>query len=181
MNIYSTILLLRLAWADSCQILWISHIIRWYLYWPQFHAGNFVYPNIWAVNLIIGVFHLDVSSSWSRVIWAFFCVFWSFHSCRHWWSGGQGLQDIPHWSTYRHSWRPFWTCLCDLPVSLTQLSFMVKSKTSNLGTTPLRWRIFWLTDIGLKEFCCTFFGFRNILTLPQKSICLCLKLTYLRN
>ena len=39
---------------------------------------------------------------------------------------------------------------------------MVKSKTFDLETTPLRWRIFRLTEVGLKEFCCTFFGFRNI-------------------
>jgi hypothetical protein len=29
---------------------------------------------------------------------------------------------------------------------------MVKSKTFDLGTTPLRWQIFRLTDVGLKEY-----------------------------
>ena len=46
--------------------------------------------------------------------------------------------------------------------------FMVKSKTFDLGTNLLRWWIFRLTDVGLKEFCCKFFSFRNIWTLPQE-------------
>lgn len=171
MNIYSTILLIRLAWADRCQII-EYHRLSDGTYTDLSCVQVFFcyYSNTWAAHLIRGVFHLDVSSCWSRVIRAFFCVLWSTHSYRHWWSRGQGLKEMPHWSTYRYSWRPFWTCLWDLPVSLMQLFLMVKSKTFDLGTTPLRWWIFRLTDVGLKAFWCTFFAFRNIWTLPQKSI-----------
>lgn len=41
----------------------------------------------WTAKLIRGVFSLDISFiGWFRDIRVFFCVFWSFHSRRGWWS-----------------------------------------------------------------------------------------------
>jgi len=128
MIIYSTILLIRLVWADRCQII-KYHTLSDGTYTDLSFIRVILcsYSNTWAVNLIRAVFHLDVSSCWSRVIKAF-CVLWSFRTCRHWWSRGQGLKELPHWWTYRYSWRPLWTCLSDLRVSLTQLFFNGKKQ-----------------------------------------------------
>ena len=89
--IISTILLIWLAWADRCQIIeYLTLSDGTYVDLSFIQAILCFYSNIWAVNLIRGLFHMEVSSCWSRVIWAFFCVLWSFHSSRHWWSRGKG-------------------------------------------------------------------------------------------
>jgi hypothetical protein len=57
-----------------------------------------------------------------------------------------------------HSWRFFfWTCHCDLSVSLIKL-FSVIKKTSSLVTPLLNIQIIWISDllgIRWKEFCCS--------------------------
>jgi hypothetical protein len=55
---------------------------------------------------------------------------------------------------YRHSWRPFWTCHWDLPISLIKLS---SGTYTHLGTTLLKYQIIkisGLSEVRLKEFCC---------------------------
>jgi hypothetical protein len=64
--------------------------------------------------------------------------------------------QIPLTSMYKHSWKSFWTCSWDPSASVMKL-FLVKSKTSGLGTMHLKcWtsRTSGLLDIRLKEFCC---------------------------
>ena len=81
------------------------------------------------------------------------CVFSGLHSWS-WWRRRLGLRRY-HDSCCSDN--HFWTCLWDLPVSMMK-HFLTKNKTSGLGTTLLKWqiiRISELTDIRLKEFCCT--------------------------
>jgi hypothetical protein len=54
---------------------------------------------------------------------------------------------------YRHSWRPFGTCHCNLSVAMMKF-FLVKSITSGLGASFKCWiiRISELLDAGLKAF-----------------------------
>ena len=53
----------------------------------------------WALQLIWGVFHLDMSFiSWFIIISVFFCVFWSCHTWRSWCSRRQEVRG------YRNVW-----------------------------------------------------------------------------
>jgi hypothetical protein len=66
---------------DRSQIVkysWLSE-----LYWLKFLQVNYLLLlQIWAVQLIRGVFHLDIPICWFRVIRDPFCVFWILHSWR---------------------------------------------------------------------------------------------------
>jgi len=64
-------------------------------------------------------------------------------------------QEMPEWLMYRHSWKPFLNmsarsaCLID-----AALFFLIKSKTSGLGTT-VKCKIIRISRLaydGLKEF-----------------------------
>ena len=61
-------------------------------YWPKFLHVTFCYCSCtWAVQLIREVFHLATSfSCWFMVIRILFCIIWSLHSWRSWWSSRQG-------------------------------------------------------------------------------------------
>ena len=55
--------------------------------------ANFFVTYTWAVQLIRGVFHLDITFiCWLRVIRIFCCVFWSLHGWRSWWHRRQGVR-----------------------------------------------------------------------------------------
>ena len=100
-------------------------IIRWYLYWHEFLQVIFCYCSYtWDVQLIRGVFDLDiVFICWFRIIRVLFVV-WSLYSWRSWWSKRQGVRRFQ-----RHSGlRPFLVCPWDLPVSLMGLFFFSGKK-----------------------------------------------------
>ena len=61
---------------------WIFQNIGWYLYWWKFLQVIFCYwSDTCAVQLIRGLFHLDISFIlWFGIIRFLFCVFWSLHS-----------------------------------------------------------------------------------------------------
>jgi len=65
-------------------------------------------------------------------------------------------QEISQQLTYRHSWRPFWTCPPDLPISLMTLFFPAGTKQNfwSLDYSPKYWtvRISRLSDDGLRNF-----------------------------
>jgi hypothetical protein len=49
---------------------------------------------MWAVQLIGGIFHVDITfTHWFRFARFLFCVFWSFHRSRIW-SGDKGSEDM---------------------------------------------------------------------------------------
>jgi len=66
---------------------------------------------------------------------------------------GDRGQEIPQWLMFRHSWKPFGTCHCNLSVAVMKL-FLEKSKTSGLGASFKCWiiRISELVDAGLRAF-----------------------------
>jgi hypothetical protein len=105
----------RTAWVQGYRIFWI---IRQYLYWPKFLQVIFGYcPYTWALQLMRGVFHLDISFiCWFSDFRILFYVFLNLHSYRNW-CRRQGGQEMPWQLMYRCSWRVFWTCLWDRTVS----------------------------------------------------------------
>jgi len=135
--------------VQNYQIFWI---IKHHLHWPKFLEVIFCYgPHTWALQHIRGVIQLDISFiCWFRVItWP--SSYWFLHSEAFNGAGDKGSAETKM-LMYTHSWRPLWTCPWDMPVSLTK-HFLVKSKTSELGTTPLNCqiiRICILLDAGLQ-------------------------------
>jgi len=118
----------------------------------------FVYCSYtWAVQIIRGIFHLDIALvCWVRVIRVLFSFLWSPHSWRSWQSRRQGARR------YLDSW-----CTDTLgglfehvpDINLFQwCSFSLgKSKTSGLEITLLKCsiiRISNLSDARLQEFYC---------------------------
>lgn len=145
---YSKILLIRHAWTRDVPDNWVFQVIRQDFYWPQFLQVAFSYfsytTNQWS-NTFWCPLYLPVQDHQDPVL-----SYWSLNSWRSWWSRKWGPGDtIP---VYLHSWRPFWTCSCDLPVSL----MMFLSGKMYWYYSPQCWiiRISDLSDYGLKKFCC---------------------------
>jgi len=86
------------------------------------------------VQVLREVFHVDISFiCWLRVIRILFFLFWDFAAEEVDGVGDKG-PGIPQQLMYIHSWRAFWTCSWDIPVSLMSL-LTWKSKTSGLAAT----------------------------------------------
>ena len=99
---------------------------------------NFFYGSYtWAGELITGVYHLDISfSCWFRVIRILFCVFWSsgvFTTEEVDGVGDKVLGDIATVDAQK-----LLKAILNMslrPACFSDVTFLVKSKTSNLGTT----------------------------------------------
>lgn len=101
------------------QIFWS---IRQYLYWHKILQIIFCcYLYIWAVQLIKGVFHLDISlSCWFRGIWVPFHFLWSLFGflqqrlCRTWPQWIRSVRGWRSWCSRRQKVRTHhnsqWTC-----------------------------------------------------------------------
>jgi hypothetical protein len=101
---------------------WIFQIMRWYAYWPKFLQVMFCcWSYTFSVQLMRGVFIW-----WFRVIRVLFCVFYSGRqgASRYHNSGVQTLLEVLNMSLRSN-------CFVDS-------FFLVKSKTSGLGTIFLR-------------------------------------------
>ena len=130
-------------------------IIWRYLSWPKFLPIIFCYCSFtWAVQLIRGVVHLDISFiCWFRII---FCVFWSSYSWRSWQSRRQGVRKYHNcWSTGLVE--SFLNMSFILACFFDEVFLLFKSNTFSLETSLLKWwiiRISELSDVRLKEFYC---------------------------
>ena len=131
--------------------------MRWYPYWSQFYKVVICYCSYTqAVQLIREIFSLDISFiCWLRVIRVFY-VLWSLHRGRSWWTRRQGVRKIPQQLMYT-----LWGLSEHVPgICLFHWCsvFLVKSKTSSLGTTIQKCHIIRISkflNIRLKQFCCT--------------------------
>ena len=73
--------------SDRCQTIEYSDY-QMVPYWPKLLQVIFCYYYYaWAMQLIRGAFHLDISYiCWFWVIRVLFCIFWGLHFWRSWWS-----------------------------------------------------------------------------------------------
>ena len=74
----------------------LSDIIIHNLKWPQFLQIIFCYCSYTLDVQLLRVFHLGISFiCWFRAIRVFFCILWSLHSWKYWWSRRQGVSLYP--------------------------------------------------------------------------------------
>lgn len=100
---------------------WIFQVIRWYPHWHRILKLIVCYCS--------HTFHLEISICWFRAIRVIYCVFAVFkaNEADRVWDKGSNYTTMV--DIVSQSWRPFWTDLWDLPVSLTKL---LASKKQNL-------------------------------------------------
>jgi len=116
---YCKILLIQLAQDQAGANLSITLNYQKETVLTQVLTGTFGFCSyIWCVQLIRGVFHLDISFiCWFKVIRVLFYVLWSLHSWRSWWNRKIWVSRY-HNCWHTDTWRLFWTYPKDMPVSL---------------------------------------------------------------
>ena len=140
---YSKILLMRLAGYQTGAIL--SNIVD-YRTVPSVTKVLTIHCLLlflfWALSVIGALFHSEISFVCClRVIRVLFCVLWSSHIWRIWWSRRQGVRNY-----HRHSWRLFLTFTWNMPVSSMDFFFLVKTQNFWSWVTHLKCQI-----IGINE------------------------------
>ena len=151
-NNYSTFSLIWLVWGWTC-----AEILNSLDYQPlPVQVICYYCSYTWAVKLVRGVFHFDISFiCWFWVMRVLCCIFLSLCNWISWWNRKK-WEQIYHNGWWTYFWRPFqhFPKIC---LFHSWSFFAVKSKIFGHGNTLLTYRIArfsGLLDITLKEFCC---------------------------
>ena len=127
----------------------IFQTIRQYRCWSKILTICCCCSCCWALHLIRGVFHLDISfSCWFKGHWGIPLSFLGTSQLKKLMEMETRGQEVPQQLMYRRSWRLFehvrWICLFHW-----WSFFLVISRTSSLGIIPSPWQIIscWIKGI----------------------------------